>query len=230
MKATSSAQRKLPEQGRQAARCYAIIDLGTQQGFFKGQPKEPAAEIMIIWELPKFMHVFQEGEPAKPLVISQKYTLSSGQKAKLPKVLKAWGKMANPITSITPDFLSKFVGQWCMLDIEHNASKKDPSVLYANIGNSGLDVKPYDPSVENDPKFQKEGHNEAFFFDLDKFSWEAYKKVPEWIQKTINKSLEWPQIVEKNPAPANIGNTDPVQTAEDDNGGITFDDGDAPSF
>lgn len=220
MKETSSTyQRKLPEETRHLGRCFQIIDLGTQQGFFNGQPKEPAVELMFVWELPGCMHVFKEGEKAKPLTINQTYTYSSGDRAKLPKILKAWGKITEPIKKINPAFVKRYLGQYCMLDIEHNKSKKD-GTIYANIGNNGLDVKPWDPKV---PKLDP--INPPMFFDLEEFSWDKFYLLPKNAQNLIRKSAEWPSIISKSPEPVQdnqqkVESFDKVDAEPEDDGSM----------
>ncbi len=234
MKDATKIQRKLPEEGRQPARCFAIIDLGTQKGFFNGKPKDPAPEIMICWELTKFMVTYKEGEAPQPITINQKYTYSSGERAKLPKILKSWGKIANPVTKITPKFLSNYVGQYCMLDIEHNEGK-DTGVKYANIGNKGLDVKPFEKTIDtgNGQKVTvtpPKPFHEKLFFNLDEFSWDQFYKIPEFIQKTIRMSEEWPKIIAKNPEPVSDGNAAPAFQGEDGDAPVMASDEDVPSF
>lgn len=218
MKDTSKVQRSLPAEGRNPARCYAIIDLGTQKGFFNGQPKDPAPEIAICWELTKYMVKYKEDEPPQPITITQNYTYSSGERAKLPKILKSWGRLPKPITKITAEMLSKYVGQLCVLDIEHVTSKKDDDLKYANIGNKGLDVKPFEKTVTvNDQVIEvtpPKPFHEKLFFNIDAFSWDQFNKVPKHLQKKIRECEEWPTIIKKHPEPVSKGGGSAEATEE----------------
>src|SRR5688500_14070761 len=119
-KANSNAARPLPKPGITLAVCYAIIDLGTQQRTFKGQPSGKAPMVQISWELPGQLHTFDETKGPQPLAVWQDYSVTNTEKSKLPKVLKSWGNLKNSIKEITPTMLKKYVGAPCMLTIEHS--------------------------------------------------------------------------------------------------------------
>ncbi len=221
-KASSRKPRKLPTQGLQPARCYAVIDLGTQTGTYKGQPKEPSLEVLFLWELAKFMITYKEGEAPVPSMVKQQYTFSTGAKAKLPGVLKSWAgdKMKKRPEKIGPDLLKKFVGLPCMITIVHSEDGQ-----WANVGDGGRAVAP--PMAEIPvPKL----HNAPIFFNLDEFTWDKFKALPEFVQKMIRKSAEFPKICSKSPEPISadiaISSTDGM---EDEEGSIVgFEDSDTP--
>lgn len=196
-KNTAKMPKSLPEQGLQPARCFAIIDLGTQTGTFKGQPKEPAPELMICWELTKFMTTYKKEDGPVPATVMQKYTFSNGKKAKLPKVLKSWGKLTKPIEELR---VKPYLGKYCMLNIVHSEDGE-----YANISDGGAGVNPYMIEI---PK--PAAHYKDVYFDLDNFSWEIFDSLPAYPKKLIQASKEWPAILKKNPAPVNQGNTDNI--------------------
>lgn len=190
-------QRKLPKTGLQPARCYAIIDIGKQVQVFKGERKEPSQLVLICFEFTKFMHKFKEDQPAQPLTIFQEYTYSLGDRAKLPKVLKSWARLNKPIAQIN---LKPYLGQYCMLNVEHQQSK-DGQNTYAKISGNGLSVSPYMKELGNPPvKFHKD-----IYFDLDNFSWEVFLTLPKRAQKRIRESQDWSGIIAKFPEPINQG-------------------------
>ncbi len=189
------SQAVLPNIGRHAARCYAIVDAGTQQTQFNGLPGKPTRQIYFFWEITSLMTKYKADEPEQPFALAQKYSYTiSGDKAKLPVILKSWGKMTTKPTKLPVALLKKYLGQLCMLDIEHNEGKNGK--IYANIGNKGLDVKPFDV---NTPK-PKAVHS-LLFFDLDNFSWDDFNKLPKFpnMADVIGKSQEWPGIIAKHP-------------------------------
>jgi len=193
---TSKPKRKLVPEGIQPARCYAIIDLGTQQETFQGKPKNPTRKVLFIWELTKFMVSYREGEPKEPLTIKQQYALSAGPKAKFPDVLKSWGSLPKRPENIGNDLLKKYLGAPCMITVEHSQDKQ-----WSNVGTAGRAVSPFmKDSFEPPVK-----HNTPAFFDLDAFSWESFHSLQPWIQNIIRKSEEFPKIVANNPEPISQG-------------------------
>lgn len=220
MNDTTKPQRKLPDAGLQPARCFAIVDVGMQKVSFKGVEKDPQSEIMIFFELPKFMHSWKEGEPKQPLIVIQRYTWSAGQKAKLPKVLKSWGKLSKNLESITVKLISQYVGAPCLLDIEHN--ERD-GVTYANISAGGLGVRAITEEFKAPEPFYTK-----MFFNLAEFTWEKFNNLPVPAQKKIRESLNWSKILEKHPEPVN--NQSSSQNSEDADDIITNSDDDIPKF
>lgn len=113
-------QQPLPDEGAHVARCIQIIDMGTQTP--KDPKYKPSRQIKFVFELIDTNHVFRDGEPPMPFVVSTwGYTFSKGSK-KLREFLKNWlGK------TITDDMfdsldLSKFLGYGCNLIVEHYVS------------------------------------------------------------------------------------------------------------
>lgn len=191
-KTNSNGPRPLPPAGIAIARCYAIIDLGTQNTTWKGQPKQQA-QVQFSFELPSHLHVFDQNKGPQPLSVHQTYTLSSGDKAKLPKVLKTWAKMTKT-PEITAAFIAKFIGQFCTLTIEHKPSTTDPNAIYANIAMAGAAIAPQMKEIPV-PTYPM---NETIIFNLDQFSWATFNKLPKFIQEKIQKSLEWSGVVAKH--------------------------------
>lgn len=189
-------KRKLVPVGIQPARCFAIVDLGTQQETFQGKPKDPVRKVLFIWELTKFMVTYKEGDKPEPLTVKQQYALSAGKKAKFPDVLKSWGTLPKRPEKIGNDLLQKYLGAPCMLTIEHSEDGQ-----WSNVGGSGRAVSPFmKDSFEPPIK-----HNTPIFFDLDAFSWEQFHSLQPWIQNIIRKSEEFPAIAAKNPEPIGSG-------------------------
>lgn len=208
---TAKKAKSHPDEGLQPARCFAIIDLGIQQGSYKGVPTEPQPEVMICWELTKFMRTYKEEEGPVPAIQMQKYTFSNGKKAKLPKVMKSWAQLKKELEVLN---LKPYLGQYCMLNIEHSADGE-----YANISGNGTGVNPFMKEIAK-PK----AHFENIWFDLDNFSWELFNKLPQYPQKLIQKSENWSAILKKYPQPIGQG----VSTSDEDS--VQVLDDDAPSF
>jgi len=112
---------KTVEPGTYVARCYKLIDLGTQEGSFEGKPVFKR-ELVIGWEFPT--ELMDDG---KPYVTSQFYTLSLSDKSKLRPLLVSWRGR-----DFTPEELAGFqmkniLGAPCQLSMV--ANKKGKSVV-----------------------------------------------------------------------------------------------------
>lgn len=80
----SSGPRELPPAGPCRAVCVRVIDVGMQPGF-EGQPQHKC-RLMVELE-----HRYAEGDRAgKRFLLSEKFTASMNEKAKLRKSLEAW--------------------------------------------------------------------------------------------------------------------------------------------
>ena len=77
--------------GMHLARCYRIIDLGTQKTEFEGNV-DFKRKLKIVWEI---HGEDDEGKPIvtsknEPMIITKDYTMSWGDKATLRKDLQSW--------------------------------------------------------------------------------------------------------------------------------------------
>lgn len=209
-------QQQIPPAGLNLAVCYSIIDLGTQEETFPGKPSSLAAKCHFSWEFPSLPLVtFDEKKGPQPMAVFQEYTVSAGEKAKLPAMLCSWGKMERKaLKSISAQLLKAFIGAPCMINVTHVASKTQTDsetgfpIMYSNVGQSGLAVMPMMEGMQR-PQGTK---NPTVFFELDNFTWPAYLALPQFIQEKIAKSKEWPGILQKYPKP--VDNTTQQNTAQ----------------
>ena len=115
------------------ARCYRIVDLGTQKTEYLGQVKY-LHKIMVAWEL---HGTDDNGQPIKmndgrPFSIFKNYTLSWSEKANLRLDLQSWrGKPFTPEEMRRFD-LKNILGAWCMLNIIEEPSKTG-NKIYSNV-------------------------------------------------------------------------------------------------
>ena len=171
--------------GMHLARCYRIIDLGTQKTEYKGQEKF-SPKVLFQFEL----HSENEsGEPlltqdGKPLSISKQYTLSLNENAILHRDLQAWrGK------SFTDDKLKSFnlenvLGQWGMLNVvfsEFNGK------TYSNIDN----INPVPSTIKKNGL--PEGINNPILFSIRSADMGVFSTLSENVQNKIKASPEWEQ-------------------------------------
>lgn len=201
-------QRPIAPAGLQVGVCYSIVDCGTHNVSFQGQPAKQTPLVHFSWEFPNLpFAVFKEGEQPKPLAIFQEYTVALGDKAKLAKMLQSW-RLVPPVDLAKE--LPLFISQPCYINVVHVKDKQKPEITYANIGLNGLGImniaKETIPSLNIRPLT-----NPTMFFNLDNYSHEQYLKLPAFLQKKIASSLDWSGIVAKFGPPPQVQQTQQTQ-------------------
>lgn len=173
-----SKPKQLPPAGTHVARCFSIIDLGTQ-----ATPFGETRKIRITWELPDEVAVFKEENGEQPFVVSKEYTLSLYEKANLRHDLEAWrGKQFNE-SELKGFDISKLIGVPCLLAVVHKTTDKGKT--YANISSvsslaKGMTcVKQVNPSVE---------------YSINDGDNAVYKAFPEWLRTKISGAQEWGEV------------------------------------
>lgn len=183
-KATSESKFIRVPAGMHLARCYRIIDLGTQSYEWQGQPKKNY-KIMILWEV----HGEDENGKAlitdrgEPMSISKNYTMSLGEMSRLRADLKAWRGR-----DFTPEELRGFqlknvLGAWCMLTVVHgDGNDGNP---YANVSS----VNPVPAAMRK--AGLPEGVNPLAVFDLDNPDMALFDTFSNKLKAKIEASPEW---------------------------------------
>lgn len=165
-------------EGVYVARCYRIIDLGTQK------PSNPtykdAHKAMLSWELLDEPRM----EDGKPFSAHQTYTVSLNEKALLRAHLESWrGKVFTNDELLGFD-LTNVLGAYCMIQILHDETGK-----FANVKTimplKGEKPKPVNPDV---------------LFDIDNPNMEVFENLSENMKTKIMGAPEWKQAA--TPAPA----------------------------
>ena len=118
--------------GMHLARCYRVIDLGTQKTSYKGTEKF-LHKIMIQFEI---WSEDEDGKPTltdkgEPMSISKNYTLSLSDKAALRRDLKTWRGREFTSEELKGFELKNILGAWAMLSIVKSAG--DDGKEYTNI-------------------------------------------------------------------------------------------------
>lgn len=156
--------------GTQVARCYQVIDLGHQKVVWQDEDKW-VPKILLTWELLGS----DKMTDGRPFAISNRYTLSLSKKSILRPMLEAWRGKPFADEEAREFEVKKVLGAYCMLNVVH---KDEGDRTYANV--AAVMALPKDmpkPTAVNAPVY--------FNLDTDEVS-----KLPEWIQKVINKSRE----------------------------------------
>lgn len=198
-------------EGTHISRCYLLVDLGTQTTNYLGEEKV-IRQVMLTFELPEEMRVFNEEKGPQPCVISTRaLTLSMGAKANLRKMIELWrGK------SLTNDEAKEFdlaalVGQPSLLTIEHETTSADKT--YANI-----------VSATRPPKSMvcPDQINPSVVYMIDDRDGGDFKKLPEWIKKKVMASKEWNQPVLEQVPGSLTTERENQQADEKADSGLTF--------
>ena len=181
-------------QGMHLARCYRVIDLGTQESTYLGTVKK----------LPKVMLQFEvhgEDEAGKPIVtgkgepmsISKNFTLSLAEMATLRKDLQTWRGREFTAEELRGFELKNVLGAWAMI-----------SVIKA-MGNNGKEYTNIQAILSVPPAIKKaglpNGHNELKVFEIEKPDMALFDSFSNGLREKIQKSPEW-QKRGKSSAPA----------------------------
>jgi hypothetical protein len=170
--------------GMHLARCYRIIDLGTQKSEYQGQVKY-LQKVMLQFE------VHGEDEKGKalvtskgdPLSISKNYTLSLAEKATLRLDLQTWRGVA-----FTPDQLRGFelkniLGHWAMLSVAKSIGNNGKE--YTNI----MSVNPVPQAIKK--AGLPDGVNKQAMFTIMNPDMELFETFSNNLKEKIKASPEW---------------------------------------
>ncbi len=184
---STSEPRELIEAGMYVARCYQMLEIGTNEENILGDTKR-LSKVRIGWELPENLKIFKEENGLQPYVISKEYTQSMNEKANLRKDLESWrGKKWTNAEADEFD-ITKLIGAPCLLNITHKASKKDATVFYEEISSITPLMK-----GQNCPL----AVNKPMILEYDNWNEELFHGLPDFIKKKIMTSEEYDQM--KNP-------------------------------
>jgi hypothetical protein len=170
--------------GMHLARCYRVVDLGTQKTEWQGQTKY-LAKIMIQFE------VHGEDENGKPIItskgepmsISKNYTLSLAEKATLRKDLAGWRGR-----DFTPEELKGFelkniLGHWAMLSVAKSLGNNGKE--YTNI----MSVNPVPVAIKK--AGLPVGFNDPAIFSIADADMDLFETFSKGLKEKIQSSPEW---------------------------------------
>lgn len=170
--ATDSTEFELPPAGATAARCCAVIDLGSQQSTYQGETKAQA-KILLTFELAELR---SDGTPHR---VSRRMTASLHKKAQLRAFLEQWRGRAFTDEELRAFNVGKLLNAPCLLNLVHieRAGKQ-----YANI----LSVSPV-PRGMTAPELSEK----PLLFDLSAPDWQVFAGLSSRMQETIAASPEY---------------------------------------
>jgi hypothetical protein len=206
---------KLVPPGLHLARCYRVIDLGTQVNAFQGKEKKNR-KVLIQFEV----HGEDEfGNPmvtdnGDPMVVGKNYTLMLAELAALRKHLQSWrGREFTP-EELKGFQLSNILDQWAMLAIIHTTGNDGRT--YANIDS----VMPVPANIKK--AGLPVGHNKPVIFSIDNPDMALFESFSDGLKAKIEKSPEWSSRIPSAPRPVAQQHSRPVAPA------VEFEEDDVP--
>jgi hypothetical protein len=183
-KAESTSKFKPVPTGMHLARCYRIIDLGTQKKVWQGK-ESFKRQIMMQFE------IHGEDDEDNPIVtdkgdpmsISKNYTLSLHENARLRIDLESWRGAAFTAEEIKGFDLTRVLGAWAMVNVAKSLG--DDGKEYTNINN--INSVPSSIKKSGLP----EAFNEAKMFSLDKPDLVLFESFGDKLKDKIKSSPEW---------------------------------------
>lgn len=170
--------------GMHLARCYRVIDLGTQKSEYQGQIRY-LQKLMIQFEV----HGEDEnGNPlltskGEPMSISKNYTSSLGEKSTLRKDLQTWrGRDFTP-EELRGFELKNILGAWAMISVARSPGKNGKE--YTNI----MSVNPVPASIKKSGL--PEGVNQVAIFSINDVDLELFETFSKNLKEKIMSSPEW---------------------------------------
>lgn len=160
--------------GAHIAICVSLVDIGTQRKEYQGRVSH-RREVRIGFELPN--EIMQTSEHAgEPFIITQFYTMSLSEKAKLRDHLKNWRGRDFSEQELAGFDLRNILGKPCMLSITHNGNGR--SVIGGIMSlPKGTPVPPM--------------ANNILYFSLDEFDSAVFDSLSDGIKKMICESKEY---------------------------------------
>lgn len=175
-----------PPTGSHAARCIAIIDLGTQRTTYEGEA-QIKRQVIVRWELPT--ELISTGDFAgKPFTVSKFYTASLHEKAGLRKDLASWRGRDFTADELKGFDLKSVVGKACMLAV--GMSEKGKAKVTSVMG------LPKGMQVPNQitPSFN-------FSLDANEFKDETFEALSKGFKEMVIASPEYQMILRRRANP-----------------------------
>ena len=173
-------------EGTHFARIYSIIDLGTQQGEYQGNPTI-ARKFKVDFETPTKKAIFNADKGEQPFSLSDNInfkitTEKSATKAKLNKVIEACGM--KPVKDFN---IFDLMGKTCMITVgtyvANNGNKYANITNYSSVAEDLIDVK--------DKKFAPINKTKALYLDPEYFDEKVFESLPKFVKEKIEVTSEY---------------------------------------
>lgn len=165
--------------GLYIARCYRILDMGTQTitGMYGTQQKK---QIMLSWELLDDEVKMKDG---RPFAVHKTYTASLNEKAKLRADLESWRNKKFTDEELSSFDLKNVLGAYCQIQVVHSDDGK-----YANVQSIVTYKAPKDASGK--PIYPKPV-NPTVAFDIDAPDMDVFNAFSDNMKQKIMAAPEW---------------------------------------
>jgi len=184
--------------GMHLARCYRVVDLGTQTMEFAGEKKQ-LYKVMLVFEV----HGEDEnGQPlvtqkGEPMTISKNFTKTLAEKSTLRKDLQSWRGREFTAEELRGFHLKKVLGTWAMIQVIKTVGANGKE--YTNI--SSIAQVPHKIKTAGLP----EGYNEPALFTIDEPDLRLYETFSSNLRARIESSPEWKAMRERQPTQKSTG-------------------------
>jgi hypothetical protein len=170
--------------GMHLARCYRIVDLGTQKSEYQGQIKY-LQKVMVQFE------VHGEDDHGKPLLtnkgepmsISKNYTLSLAEKATMRKDLQTWRGRDFTSEELRGFELKNVLGVWGMISVAKSVGNNGKE--YTNV----MSVNPVPAAIKKTGL--PEGYNTTSMFAIEDPDMDLFESFSNGLREKIKASPEW---------------------------------------
>jgi len=164
--------------GAHAARCYAMVCIGTQRS---ANPQfMPQLQVILCFEIPSEKVEYQ-GE-MRPMVVNQFLNAFLGRPNKpsnTRKFIESWRGKAFTDAEMKGFDLSKVVGSPCLLNIIHEDKNGKTREKIASIS-------PLPKGMTIEKQFHK-----PVVYEIEHGRNETFNALPEWLRKKIEACEEW---------------------------------------
>ena len=197
--------------GLHLARCYRIIDLGTQKSEYLGQVKY-LRKVMLGWEI----HGSDDSGTAlkmkdgRPFAMFKNYTLSWAEKANLRADLQSWRGKPFSQEEMRRFDLKTILGAWCMLNVIEKQGNDGKT--YVNVNG----ITPVPSMIKQAGLPNAVNKNEVFMLDTPDM--EMFNTFSDNLKKKIMSTPEWEKLNGKGSMPASA----PAAPALDEDDDIPF--------
>jgi len=177
--------------GAHLARCYRIVDIGTQKTEYMGAVKH-LHKVTFSWEI----HAIDESgakvlmDDGRPFSIFKSYTLSWSEKANLRLDLQSWRGKPFSQEELRRFDLKNVLGAWCMLNIIERSGNDGKT--YSNVGG----VTPVPAMIKQNGL--PEGVNKLELFNLQAPDMQMFETFSDKLKEKIKSSPEWQKLQNKS--------------------------------
>lgn len=181
VKDNSGGDFEMAPEGAYIARCYSIIDLGTQVTEWQGD-KRQRQKVLISWELLDPAAKMSDG---RPFSVSKRYTASLNENAQLRKDLQTWRGKRFTDEELEGFDLGKILGAYCQMQIVH--AEGGNGKTYANV-DAIMSTKEKPEPINPDVQFDINKPDMEVFEGFGERLKEIIQATPEWVSQTLTPS------------------------------------------